>query len=275
MGICKVALGDGGVFMAKGLDVAVSRRRLGSKKITFLATYIEPPGSNCFPMDIRKRLQPLAEARSPMRFHKQVLSSPQYKLFERLGPYLSQQGFYLAGGTAVALMLGHRKSIDLDWFTPVTMGDPKLWINKIKSRGVKPTKLSSAEGTLHAMVDGVRISLLEYPYLMLHKVTVWKKLGATVASLDDLACMKLSAIAQRGSKKDFIDIYALMKKHKSLSAMLRLYQKKYAGHDIAPVLYGLAYFDDADKQRTPTMLWKVDWLSIKKEISNALKKARP
>jgi len=98
-------------------------------------------------------------------------------------------------------------------------------------------------------------------------------MGCTLASLDDLACMKLSAVAQRGSKKDFIDIYALLKKHRSLKQLLRLYQKKFNGADIAPVLYGLNYFDDAEKQRMPRMVWSVTWEEIKKTILGAVKRS--
>ena len=210
-----------------------------------------------------------------MKFHKEILSPSQLKLLERLGPFLSEQGFYLSGGTAIALMLGHRKSVDLDWFTPVTMGDVQAWVGKIKGLHINVTAASVATGTLHARANGVRISLLEYPYVMLRPVAKLKSPGCFIASLDDLACMKLSAIAQRGSKKDFIDVYGLMKKHKSLKQMFRLYQKKFAGNDIAPVLYGLAYFDDADKERMPQMLWKVKWPEIKQEILTALRKSRP
>jgi hypothetical protein len=83
--------------------------------------------------------------------------------------------------------------------------------------------------------------------------------------------MKLSAIAQRGSKKDFVDIYALALSRRPLREMLRLYQEKYNVKDIAPVLYGLAYFDDADRERMPTMLWKVDWRAIRRSIRVSLK----
>jgi Nucleotidyl transferase AbiEii toxin, Type IV TA system len=217
----------------------------------------------------------MAATVASMKFHKEILSSSQLKLLGQLGPFLSEHGFSLSGGTAIALMLGHRKSVDLDWFTPATMGDVQPWVGKIKALGIRVDVASVATGTLHARANGVRISLLEYPYVMLRPVVEWKNPGCFVASLDDLACMKLSAIAQRGSKKDFIDVYGLMKKHKSLKQMLRLYQKKFVGNDIAPVLYGLAYFDDADKERMPQMIWKIKWPQIRKEILTSLKKSRP
>ena len=92
-----------------------------------------------------------------------------------------------------------------------------------------------------------------------------------MATLEDLACMKLSALTQRGSKKDFVDIYALGLRYFSLRDMLRLYQKKFSVEDMGHVLYGLSYFDDADKERLPKMFWDTDWRTIKKTIQGWVK----
>ena len=78
--------------------------------------------------------------------------------------------------------------------------------------------------------------------------------------------MKLSAVAQRGARKDFCDIYALGKKSFSLQEMLDFYQKKFNIRDVGSVLYGLVYFDDAESERMPRMLWDVNWGEIKKNI---------
>ena len=92
-----------------------------------------------------------------------------------------------------------------------------------------------------------------------------------LASLMDLACMKLSAIAQRGARKDFCDLYVLGSRHFSLQEMLGFYQKKFNIRDIGSVLYGLVYFDDAEQERMPRMLWKVSWKEIKKTITGWVK----
>jgi hypothetical protein len=78
--------------------------------------------------------------------------------------------------------------------------------------------------------------------------------------------MKLSAVAQRGARKDFCDIYALGKKVFTLSQMLGFYQKKFGIRDIGSVLYGLVYFDDAESERMPRMILDVTWKEIKKTI---------
>ncbi|MFH0991726.1 MAG: nucleotidyl transferase AbiEii/AbiGii toxin family protein [bacterium] len=214
----------------------------------------------------------MASTRTAMKYFQETLSSPQFKLLKRLGPFLSGHGFYLAGGTAIALMLGHRKSVDLDWFSPVSIRDPASWTNKIKSAGMIPLAVNIDEGTFYATIGGVRISIIEYPYTIISPLVEWKSVGCSLASLDDLACMKLSAIASRGSKKDFIDVYALEKKHCSLQHMMSMYNKKFPEADLFPVFRGLSYFDDADNVRMPRMVWKVTWKTIKEEIQKELNK---
>jgi len=207
-----------------------------------------------------------------MKYYQEILSSSQFKLLKRLGPFLSGHGFYLAGGTAIALMIGHRKSLDLDWFSPVTIRDPASWSDKIKAAGMTLSAVNIDEGTFYATIGGVRISILEFPYAMIDPVVEWKTIGCTLASLDDLACMKLSAIASRGSKKDFIDIYALGKRHRRLQQIITLYKKKFPEADLFPVIRGLNYFDDADKERMPRMLWEISWDAVKAGIVKGLKK---
>lgn len=83
--------------------------------------------------------------------------------------------------------------------------------------------------------------------------------------------MKLLAVSQRGAKKDFVDLYALGQSSCSLRQMLRWYKKKFAVEDIAHVLRSLVYFDDADKERMPKMLWDVSWRTVKKTIQGWLR----
>jgi predicted nucleotidyltransferase component of viral defense system len=99
----------------------------------------------------------------------------------------------------------------------------------------------------------------------------WKEYNCPLASLADLACMKLAAIAQRGSKKDFVDIYALGKETFSLTDMLAFYRRKYEVHDIGHILYGLSYFDQAEQERLPRMIWNVDWKEIRKTVQSWVK----
>ncbi len=182
-----------------------------------------------------------------------------------------RQHYYLGGGTTIAIYLGHRHSVDLDWFTEEGITDPMRLAQNIRDKGIPFVTGQIERGTLHGTISGVRISFLEYKYPLLKPLIIWQKAACQLATLEDLACMKLSALTQRGSKKDFVDIYALGLRYFSLRDMLRLYQKKFSVEDMGHVLYGLSYFDDADKERLPKMFWDTDWRTIKKTIQGWVK----
>ena len=201
-------------------------------------------------------------------FHSDILSDTQEAVLQRIARPLSERNFYLAGGTAVALHLGHRRSVDFDWFTRASIPDPMRLAQDLREEGIELSTEQIAPGTLHAEVNNVRASMLEYHYELLQPLEPWSDYSCQVASLDDLACMKLSALAQRGAKKDFIDVYALGTRHQPLPELLGLYCRKYHTDDIAHVLYALSYFDDADEQQTPRLIWDTDWSTIKENVRN-------
>lgn len=178
---------------------------------------------------------------------------------------MTKRGFYLAGGTALAIYLGHRVSIDLDWFTPEKLEEPLRLAQELRDDGIPFVTSHVERGTLYGTVAGVKVSFLEYRYPLLKPLVAWPDYNCTLAAIDDIACMKLSAIAQRGARKDFLDIYGLGL-HRDLRELLRLYQEKYGVADIGHILYGLAYFDEADRERMPKMRWKVAWKTVKQAI---------
>lgn len=182
-----------------------------------------------------------------------------------------RQHYYLGGGATIAIYLGHRHSVDLDWFTEEGITDPMRLAQNIRDKGIPFVTGQIERGTLHGTISGVRIRFLEYKYPLLKPLIIWQKAACQLATLEDLACMKLSALTQRGSKKDFVDIYALGLRYFSLRDMLRLYPKKFSVEDKGHVLYGLSYFDDADKERLPKMFWDTDWRTIKKTIQGWVK----
>jgi predicted nucleotidyltransferase component of viral defense system len=206
-----------------------------------------------------------------MGFHEKVLTRDQKRALEQLGPFTFKQDFYLAGGTALAIYLGHRRSRDFDWFTTGPISDAMNLAGLIREEGIPFSVRQVARGTLNGSVSKVPVSFFEYGYPLLRKVIYWPEFGCRLASLSDIACMKLSAIAQRGHKKDFVDLYALGTKSFSLKQMLSFYQKKFSLRDIGHVLFALSYFDDAEKERMPMMLWKFQWNTMKKAIQTWVK----
>jgi hypothetical protein len=117
--------------------------------------------------------------------------------------------------------------------------------------------------TLYGTVRGVRVSFFQFRYRLLVPLVFWPEAGCQLAALEDLACMKLSAISQRGSRKDFVDLFALGRHGFSLQQMLGWYREKFEVDDVAHLLYALVYFDDADAEPRPSMIWKVSWREVK------------
>jgi len=179
--------------------------------------------------------------------------------------------WYLAGGTALALQLGHRKSIDLDLFTD---NFPKRDILVSALKHLSPTIIQEAQGTLDTNIDSVKLSFLEYKYPMIEEFADFD--GFKLASIIDIACMKITAISSRGSKKDFFDIYFILKSY-PLGKIMDVFPKKYQGvnYQISHILKSLSYFEDAEKDPDPDMTNDTSWQQIKtaieKEVENFYK----
>lgn len=206
------------------------------------------------------------------RWHPEVMTTAQANILARLGPIVAAEGFYLAGGTALALRYGHRRSVDLDFFTPGVLDDPLVLAARIRDAGFRIVVSTISRGTLHASVERVRVSFLEFRYPLLARTTRWPEGGCPIAAVRDIACMKLAAIAQRGSRKDFVDLWALLTRNWRLPALLANYRQKFSVDDVASVLYGLAYFDDAEAEPLPAMLAPAAWPEIRAVVAAALKR---
>lgn len=201
-----------------------------------------------------------------MAFHAEVMPVTQQRMLRQLGNFTTERGFYLGGGTAIAIQLGHRRSVDLDWFTPGEIAEPLGLAGELRRSGFAFEVTSVEEGTLHGEVESVKLSFLEYRYPALNPPVEWTEFECRLAALEDLACMKLSAIGDRGAKKDFIDIYELGRTHFTLEQMLDFYQQKFDTRDIAHTIMALTYFDDAEEEDMPEMLWNVEWQEVKQAI---------
>lgn len=209
--------------------------------------------------------QPVAQSDARMTFHPEVMPVEQRRMLRQLGSIAADRGLYLAGGTALAIQIGHRRSVDLDWFSTAAV-DPMELAASLKQSGVPFDIGDLQEGTLHGTAQGVKLSFIEYRYPALVPPVEWPEYQVRLAGLEDLACMKLSAIGGRGGKKDFIDIFALGREHFTLEQMLSLYERKYDVSDLTHVLYALTYFDDAEEEEAPEMLWSGEWDDVKLTI---------
>ena len=138
-----------------------------------------------------------------MNFYTDGLTSMQLQVLQKLAPSAAEHQFYLGGGTALAIFLRHRRSVDMDWFTLERFPDPMAFAQALHDAGIPFETGQAAPGTLHGQVEGVRVSFFEFRCPMLSPLIHWSVTGVYLASFDDLACMKLSAITQRGAKKIF------------------------------------------------------------------------
>lgn len=179
--------------------------------------------------------------------------------------------FYLAGGTALALAFGHRISADLDFFSKEAFGE-QLLINTLSA--TDGFSLEKREpGTIHANIDATKISFFHYPYPLLEEPKVLN--GIRIASVRDIACMKLDAISQRGAKRDFVDLYVITQHEPSLREVFLDYQKKYEKLNVnmMHIRKGLVYFDDAEEEPMPRMLnATVSWETVKSFFLREAKK---
>lgn len=171
----------------------------------------------------------------------------------------------LVGGTALALQLGHRKSIDLDFFGRINADSQELQ-EALRTIGTL-TILSESKNIHIYVLNEVKIDIVNYTYSWLDDV-VYND-GIRLASPKDIAAMKITAIEGRGTKKDFVDIFFLLKQY-SLKNILNFYSRKYPDSSSFMAMKSLAYFEDAEDEPMPYMLVDVSWSEIKRFILSHL-----
>jgi predicted nucleotidyltransferase component of viral defense system len=179
--------------------------------------------------------------------------------------------FYLAGGTALALLEGHRVSIDLDLFSS-SFDDPEAVQGVIQQHLPEAVTTSISSRTLYLRVKNTIVSLFGYSYPLVEPLLRPDESPLPLASREDIVAMKLAAIASRGSRKDFIDLWLLMSRYWPLSECLEFYRKKFAARDIGHVVRSLTYFDDADEEPPLRLLIDADWEEIKRDLVRRVEK---
>jgi hypothetical protein len=195
-----------------------------------------------------------------------TIDTKTLKLLKKLQKVPDFSNLRLVGGTALALQLGHRKSIDIDLFGKIDSDE--LAISKELDKIGSVTRLKKSENINIYTINGIKVDIVNYHYKWLEKPIIEDNL--ILADKKDIAAMKLSAITGRGLKKDFIDLFFLLK-HYNLKQMLGFYNQKYYDGSIFMVLKSLSYFDDANNDESPVMLKQENWENIKEYIRNALK----
>lgn len=164
-------------------------------------------------------------------------------------PFLKhfKNDFYLAGGTALALQIGHRDSMDFDLFREEDIDTEKLF-EKLRQvfKGHILLKIQEEVNTLTILIDeSIKLSFFTYKYKLIEKAINDENL--TLASITDIGCMKLSAITGRATRKDYIDLFFILKTL-PLSKLLDKAHEKYSELDRNLILKSLIYFEDVTQE---------------------------
>ena len=201
--------------------------------------------------------------------HTEILTGETLALLKTLMQDGRLSDCNLVGGTGLALNLGHRKSIDLDLFTPNTFNSKDLEKYLIDKYDFKESFIEN--NTLKGSINNIKIDCITYPYPLIEPISCEE--GIRICSIKDIAAMKLSAIADSGSRlKDFVDV-ACLSTRLTLNEMLKSYDDKFKNtNEISPIK-ALTYYEDI-KEKEPIMFisGKYDWKLIDKRLHEMTRK---
>ncbi|MDX2245185.1 MAG: nucleotidyl transferase AbiEii/AbiGii toxin family protein [Bacteroidia bacterium] len=186
---------------------------------------------------------------------------------KRLMAFPAIDPFFLVGGTALALQMGHRLSVDLDLFTMDTFDKDKL-IDSLLSE-FEVTIESEGNSIIITNIQNIKVDFVKMGYPVLYPPLYID--GIRMLEIRDIAPMKLKAVTQRGSKKDFYDIYFLINQL-PLEMMLQLFKEKFKQYEVFHIVKSLIYFEDAEQYADPIVFDKrVTWAKVKSDITDAVK----
>jgi hypothetical protein len=204
---------------------------------------------------------------------KRAISKKLLELAKELQQVDSLKDFVLVGGTALALQIGHRTSVDIDLFTSQKSDRDKIESDLIKKYEKNYKRIFITENTITCIIHDIKVDILKYEYPYIEKGI--NEEGIKIISLPDIAAMKLDAITGNGSRvKDFVDIYFLLDKF-SIDKMFNFYKMKYSHSDIYHVKKSLVYFNDLppDSWASVNLLKEKDLTleTVKKRLTDELK----
>ena len=178
-----------------------------------------------------------------------IIDKKRYKLLKSITEAVSIPEYYMIGGTALSLQLGLRESFDFDFCVPLQFNN-EILLEELEKMGEVKIK-QNQKGTCDVVLDGVQISFFYYPNKVINEfVNTTEMPKLKIASILDIAIMKIVAIGGRGAKKDFFDLYNIIKKcNISKEELARgLVQKCGEKTNYVNIIMGLSYFEDAEQE---------------------------
>jgi len=193
-----------------------------------------------------------------------VLPKEAWAVVRRLTSSNVLDPWILAGGTGLALQLGHRVSIDLDFFAEGAFDTQGLRA-ELAGRGRLEVQAQDAN-TLHVRLDGIRLSFLRSETSFLFPTTPYR--GLRIADPRDIAAMKIVIVGGRGGRKDFVDLHAYLEAGGDFGSLMEILRRRYAGTAFNEVhlLRSLVFFDDAEQEPMPRMLHATSWKDVRARL---------
>ncbi len=175
--------------------------------------------------------------------------------------------FNLAGGTSLALQIGHRVSVDLDLFGKRPFERQEI-LDLVEKVG-EAREIQHSKNIFILKIDEVKVDFVNYKYPLLREIR--HEAGLRLMSLEDIGAMKIGAIAGRGRKRDFTDLFFLLKKY-SMAELMSFYNEKYPDGNEMMAVRSLSYFADADEDDDLALFKKADWPTVKRTIEKEIQK---
>lgn len=176
--------------------------------------------------------------------------------------------WYLAGGTAFTLHVGHRQSLDLDFFLPQSSFDEVSFERELVVTGQWTTSFRQ-KGTIYGVLANTKVSFIAYPFFKPSQFRI-RCGNVYILTISDIAAMKIIAISQRGRKRDFVDLYWYCKNKETLYSVILSAVRQFPGQEdnINHILRSLVYFEDAEQDPMPKIFFKATWKEIKQYFQN-------
>jgi len=208
-----------------------------------------------------------------VEFHFETLPRATKKALDFLSEqkWLKNSNWYLAGGTALALNTGVRKSVDLDFFTSLKDFSNNELMNNFANNSDWKTTINK-KNTIYGELFKAKVSFIAYPFFI-PKQKLLTYGNVKIIQPLDVAVMKIIAISQRGRKRDFFDLYWCAKNIETLENLIKRLKVQYpsVSHDYHHILKSMVFFDDAEDDPMPELNFRASW----KEVKSYFKKNIP
>ena len=198
-----------------------------------------------------------------------IIDKDRYKLLKDLTETVTIPEYYMIGGTALSLQMGLRESFDFDFCVPAQFNN-ELLLEELGKIGEVKVKQNQS-GTCDVILNGVQVSFFYYPDKIINELVKPQEMPKLrMASILDIAIMKIVAIGGRGAKKDFFDLYNIINKCKISIKELADGLIKKCGNETnyVNIIMGLSYFEDAEQEILPKTFVEYNWEEIKEFFIN-------